>query len=936
MKKSIRALLLSGLGIAALLVAQGWAFTAQTVYAADEYDSLRAKWEQSITGGIGYDPTDPDYAAVISRITTKAQDNWNTLNKAAGRTYLWSDLQGTTESERVTQAYTRLNAMALGYRTSGSSLYNNATLRTDVVAALDWMHANRYNTTFTSYDNWWDWEIGVPLQLNDITVLMYDALTVQQRTNYMAAVERFSPAVTMTGANRVWKSTVVGVRGVIVKNSAKIASARDGLSSVFTFTSSGDGFYGDGSFIQHGNHPYNGGYGAFLLQDIANLMYLLDASTWQVTHANRINVFKWVYSSFEPLMYRGAMMDMTMGRVMSRYNFQNDVMGRIVTRSVIRLSQFAPAADATAYKRMVKQWIQTDTAHNFYSDASMNMAVLAKDILDDSNITPRGDLSKNVQFNSMARAVQHRPGYAFGISMHSSRIANYESFSTENTRGWHMSDGMTYLYNGDQTQFSDAFWPTVNSYRLPGTTVEQNTTIPPAKASDQLWTGGTELEGYGTTGMAIHPYGQTLNARKSWFTFDDEVVALGAGITATDNRVVETIVENRKLNSAGNNVLTVNNVAKPTAIPWSETMGGVQWAHLGGSAAGSDIGYYFPGSSTIKGQREARTDKWSSINNLVPFVNTTSHTRNYLSMWFDHGNNPNNAAYSYVLLPNKSVSQVSSYAGSPNITILRNDRTGQAVRENTLKITGANFWGDGGIWMGDIWSNKKSSVMMKEGANGSTDVSISDPMFANTGTFTVEIARAGGAVISKDAAITVTQLTPTIKMTVNATNLNGRVIKANFAAPVMPSKSTFSGIYGLGRLNTGTRTIEYDVTPQINSVNGTMGFADTSTAVTAFTSMSIIVRASTAGHFDAIHGTSSYQSVTPVPYVASQQYHVKIVADIPAKTYSAYITPPGGTPTLIASNYSFRSGAPAMDDLGKIVLKTDADNQLKVENLTVY
>lgn len=39
----------------------------------------------------------------------------------------------------------------------------------------------------------------------------------------------------------------------------------------------------------------------------------------------------------------------------------------------------------------------------------------------------------------------------------------------------------------------------------------------------------------------------SLMAKKSWFMFDDEVVALGSDINANDGFEVQTVVENRKL-----------------------------------------------------------------------------------------------------------------------------------------------------------------------------------------------------------------------------------------------------------------------------------------------------------------------------------------------------------------------------------------------------
>src|SRR5881409_562134 len=83
--------------------------------------------------------------------------------------------------------------------------------------------------------NWFDWEIGVPLNLNDITVLLYDNLTSAQIANYMDAVNHFTPTPDLTGANKVWKASVVAVRGAIVKSSDKLASARQALSDVFPY-----------------------------------------------------------------------------------------------------------------------------------------------------------------------------------------------------------------------------------------------------------------------------------------------------------------------------------------------------------------------------------------------------------------------------------------------------------------------------------------------------------------------------------------------------------------------------------------------------------------------------------------------------------------------------------------------------------------------------
>lgn len=748
--------------------------------AADEFDTLRSKWKVMLTGGTSYNTSDPNIAAAISRITNTAQTNWDSMNKSSGRTYLWSDLSGAADSKALTATYGRVKTMAVAYSTYGSPLQNNSALLNDVIDGLDWLYTNRYNenkTEDTTY--WWDWEIGIPMALNDITVLLYNNLSSAQRSNYMTAVNKFTPKVSMTGANRVWKASVVGVRGIIVKDSAKVSASRDGLSAVFNYVTNGDGFYTDGSFIQHSKFPYNGGYGSALLSDVAKLMYLLSGSTYEVTDADHQNVYAWVYEAFEPLVYKGAMMDMVRGRNISRYYSDDHIGGHAVIRAIIRLSQVAPPADAAKYRSMVKYWLQTDTYNNFVTDAPIDMIVLANAILNNSGIASRGELIEHKQYPNMDRAVHLRPGFGFGISMFSSRIYNYERGNGENIRGWHTSDGMTFLYNNDLSQFSDGFWPTVNSFRLPGTTVLQNKTVSPRNVSDKSWVGGTELlNTYGVSGMYLHTPGTDLKARKSWFMFDDEIVALGSDIDSTDGIPVETVVENRKLTSSGNNALTVNGTAKPTSLGWSETMAGTNWIHLAGNVPGSDIGYYFPGSAAVKGTREARTGSWSQIDTR-PRTPTDPITHNYMNLWLDHGSNPTNGRYAYVLLPNKSSSQVSSYAANPNITILENTINVHAVKEEKLNIIGANFW-NGGYTAGIISSDSKAAVMTKENTGSDIEVSVSDPTQLNTGTINIEINKRAYGTISADAGITVTQLSPTIKFSVNVNGASGKAFKIKF------------------------------------------------------------------------------------------------------------------------------------------------------------
>lgn len=784
MRMSLRKEWIRNIGVVALcliLLCSSLGGFAPRTYAADAFDQLREKHRTMLTGGTNLSTTDPDIAKTLTDLTATANGYWQTMNTSSGRTYLWQDNSGVGNSAQIRTTYERLKMMALAYSTVGSSVYGNPTLEADIVSGLDYMYSTRYNEnvmpTASGTSNWWDWQIGIPLQLNDAVVLMYDHLSSTQITNYMKGVEHFSPTVTLTGANRAWKAMVVAIRGVIVKDSTKIANARDGLSSIFKYATTGDGFYTDGSFIQHSIIPYTGGYGIDLLAAVSNLMALLDGSTWKVTDPLQVNVWDWVYNSYQPLMYKGAIMDMVRGREISRHYRQDHVAGHAVMNSILLLTEIAPATQASDFRRMLKGWITKDTYLSYYDNASIPSIIRAKNIMNDSSITPANSLILYKQLSAMDRAVQHRSAYTWGLAMYSNRIASYEAINSENGKAWYTSTGMTSLYNNDLAQYSDDYWPTVDAYRLAGTTVVSQQPATTHK-SVNTWTGGTDTNNqYGVSGMDLKYSDHTLTAKKSWFMFDDEMVALGAGITSTDNAPIETIVENRKLNAQGNNELTVNGQVYSSTLGWNGSLSNVNWAHLGSNLSGASIGYYFPTATTIQAKREARTGNWKQINTR-PESTATAITRNYMTMWINQGNNPNGANYNYVVLPGKTATQVASYATQPDIEILANSATVQAVKEKTLNLLGANFWTDTVQTVGDITIDKKASVMVQEKDN-KLYVSVSDPTQANTGTINIEINRL--ATKSKvDAGMTVNQLSPKIKFAVNVNGAKGKTFKAVF------------------------------------------------------------------------------------------------------------------------------------------------------------
>lgn len=766
------------------LVSAKAAVSVESAALQDGYELLVQKWKEKLLGGASLNLNDPDTAAYINSLSQRVSNEdgtglWDQMNKSANAEYLWPNMIGqtNTDSAAISKAYSAIRDLALAYAFEGTEQFGDESLKDDVLLALEWMYNYQYNERKKIAGNWFDWEIAAPQSIMDILILMEDELSAAQLEKYIKVIDTFVPDptkrvqnanVTETGANLLDKALVVVLRGALGKQNFKLEQGKSAMSSEYRYVQSGDGIYEDGSLIQHTNVAYTGAYGGVLIGRMADLLYLYHDSPWESADPEAANVYKWIGDSFETLIYNGAMMDMVKGRSISRETDSDHLTGRAIIRTIARLAEGAPAEQADRMKSMIKAWVQADTTFaNYYENMPIYEMSLIKAIMKDESITPREELVKHQNFAAMDRVVHLRPGFGFGISMFSDRISAFEYGNGENKTGWYTGIGMTNLYNDDFTQFSNAYWPTVDMKRLSGTTTDGYLPAPKdwgAYYNGKTWVGGSVMEDqYGAAGMSFSlekSTGSKLSGKKSWFMFDDEIVAVGSDITSTEQRKVETIVENRQLNEQGSNALTVNGQEKPASLGWTEKMDNVSWAHLAGNTADTGIGYYFPAKATITGMREARTGAWNDINTGG---SAAQITRNYASLAFDHGTAPAKAGYSYVILPNKSAAAMEEYSKQPDVEVISQTSKSHAVSEKSLGITAINFWEADRVEF--VRSQQAASVMVKEQGNKLT-VSVSDPT-QKQDKIIVDLGKAVTKELTRDDSITVLQTSPYVKLEIN-------------------------------------------------------------------------------------------------------------------------------------------------------------------------
>lgn len=746
--------------------------------AADPYAALRATWRTLILGE-GFSPTADPFKSRLAALGAQARTWQDSMAPATGS--LWPDAvfadpdpdtdpESYAFSAKMADSYTRLSTMAQAYAQQGTGLTGGSALRDAILTGLDHLDAEVYNDGQTRYGNWYSWQIGAPQALLDTCVLMYDSLTAAQLARYCAAVDHFVPDTavgsytgTSTGANRVDLCRVLALRGVVGADAAKLALARDALSPVFPYVSGGDGLYPDGSFIQHTTVPYTGSYGSVMLGGLGMLFALLKGTEWEVSDPKRQIVFDAVERAWAPFLYNGLVMDAVAGRAVSRgltsagpdaVQQDDHLRGHPILASIVLLGQGASAAENTRWRSLVKGWARRDYYSPPLDDPSLGLTSLArlKSVLDDSALTALPEPVGHRLFPDMARATHRRPGWAASLSMADRRITYYETGNGENLHGWHTGSGMLYWWGDTYAngQYSDAFWPTVDPYRLPGTTASRKALADAAGGDwgaslpDVNWVGGVTDGQRASVGQYLKGLSSTLVAKKSWFFLDDTVVALGAGITGKDGAAVETTVDNRNLGPTGNSALTVDGTTQPLAYPWSATLTDASWAHLAGHG-----GYVFPGGATVKALRESRSGSWHDINTGGA---TTKVSRKYLTLWCDHGKDPESASYAYQLLPGANARLTADRAADTGwLRVLANTDEQQGVAVPSLGLTAVNFWFGGTV--GPLVADNPCAVMVTERPDGTATVCVSDPMRMRT-SLTLTWNRAVASVVSKPSTVT--------------------------------------------------------------------------------------------------------------------------------------------------------------------------------------
>ncbi|TYO50880.1 polysaccharide lyase 8 family protein [Staphylococcus aureus] len=691
---------------------------ADTNVQTTDYEKLRNIWLDVNYGYDKYDENNPDMKKKFEATENEAEKLLKEMKTESDRKYLWESSKDLdTKSADMTRTYRNIEKISEAMKHKNTKLKTDEN-KTKVKDALEWLHKNAYGkepdkkvadltsnfknkTSRNTNLNWWDYEIGTPRALTNTLILLQEDFTDEEKKKYTAPIKTFAPdsdkilssvgkSEPAKGGNLVDISKVKLLESVIEEDVDMLKKSIDSFNKVFTYvqdsaTGKGrNGFYKDGSYIDHQDVPYTGAYGVVLLEGISQMMPMIKETPFNDSNQNDTTLKSWIDDGFMPLIYKGEMMDLSRGRAISRENETSHSASATVMKSLLRLSDTMDKSTKAKYKKIVKTSVESDSSYkqtdylSSYSDISK-----MKSLMEDSTISTNGLTQQLKIYNDMDSVTYHNKDldFAFGLSMTSKNIARYENINGENLKGWHTGAGMSYLYNSDVKHYRDNFWATADMKRLAGTTTLDNEEpkSTDVKKSSKTFVGGTKFDDqHASIGMDFENQDKTLTAKKSYFILNDKIVFLGTGIKSTDSsKNPVTTIENRKANDYKlykDDTQTTNSDNQETNSLFLESTNSTQ----------NNIGYHFLNESKITVKKESHTGKWSDINKSQKDIQKTDE---YYEVTQKHSNT--DSKYAYVLYPGLSKDVFKSKASK--VTVVKQEDDFHVVKDNESVWAGINY-----------------------------------------------------------------------------------------------------------------------------------------------------------------------------------------------------------------------------------------------------
>lgn len=622
---------------------------AQTNSADVDLATVRDRFVRSVLPAGDAAIADVNAAAAKNAAALSADGSWVDINYNNAERSVWANGDHLN----------RLLVMAKAARVARNAGHPDETLEAKALLALKWWTDHDYRNP-----NWWWNEIGVPELTGEIASLLGTQLPDDQRAKVIVIMKR-SDWQKWTGANLTWGVGIEIVRGCLENDPAPVDEGYKRMyEEIKIMSQPEEGVEQDYSFHQHRVQLYSGGYGLDFANDVGRFVSFSWGTRFQIP-ADRMELFSAYLLDGEQWMIRGNIFDYAaVGREITRAN-------KVVVPRDKTAGPVTPVGPAYSLGNVMAMLAAEPTPQQ------RELAAFAARLKGEAGAK---EFTGNKQFWCSDFMTQRRAGYYTSVKMLSSRMLNSELVNSEGKKSVHMSDGANYLYlTGDEYR---NIFPVWDWTKIPGTTAIQGTLDTGEKNAigargTTTFDGGVSDGIYGLAAMDLAR--GNLVAKKAWFFFDSSYVALGAGITLSNDAGHEVATDvNQPLLSG--NVLT-SEAKAPVKGTVRYAVEHRVWVYH------DHVGYIFAPNTKINLSAGPQTGAWSDIGT----GSSEPVTEQVFNLWIDHGAAPRDASYEYTVAPGATAAEAAQMAAHPDVEVLVNTASTQAVYNRTLKLAEIAF-----------------------------------------------------------------------------------------------------------------------------------------------------------------------------------------------------------------------------------------------------
>lgn len=590
---------------------------------------------------------------------------------------------------------------------------------------------------------WGDWtrtDLAMPRWLGLTACMMYEALDADRATNAdAAAIHNYirnyynqyvwgstnGRTEAILGANL--SSRLVGSMSLAayLEDQGKANRASDSANAVLLkgagTQSQAPNYPHTGLTTDYGFHQHNsqggqmlwGNYGLVFLSDLTFYVELVGGTNWDLSAAQYQELYTTVKEGLDFFMYKGTVSLAVAGRIALNPNKYGEARRfGAVLREMARRCRISP---------------------NGFSLAQYNEFLDMRLRANDPNLPAILDRSKYYFTSDML--VHARPDHHVTVRMSSNRTGAKELGIGYSTMNYHMADGATYfLIDGDE--YLDARLG-MDYTAIPGITCEQKTGQPTRAGANTMNSANTYAGGLSDGRNTLsgfkydrsHPYASTT-ANKAYFLFEDAFAFMGSDIEQVGTASGETWTTLNQVERRGVVTYNVGNGQNTIGTGTNtqrnfNNINQVAWFHHDG------IGYIIlpNGGVDIKLWAENRRRRWKDIDQS----NSDNNLRNInmFQLSINHGTNPNQESYEYLVVPNVSVSQTANLANNLPLQIMMHSQQAQVVYNPSDQILQAAIYQASQQfptpWGFDVEADKPVMIMMKKDSSV-INLKISDPM----------------------------------------------------------------------------------------------------------------------------------------------------------------------------------------------------------------